>query len=71
MDDVIDRIMNSAMAEKLPQVSGQNEYIREKVKGYIEALSSAGRRDADQLTEYGLAYLRNLFEGPDARYTGC
>jgi len=30
-----------------------------------------GHRDADELTYYGLAYLRSLHEGPDPRYTGC
>jgi hypothetical protein len=34
-------------------------------------LSSAGHRDAEELTFYGLAYLRILHEGPYPRYTGC
>jgi hypothetical protein len=28
-------------------------------------------RDTEELTLYGLAYLRILHEGPDPRYTGC
>jgi hypothetical protein len=44
---------------------------REKIAGYLEKLSSAGQNDARVLAEYGLAYLKELHEGPDRRYTGC
>ena len=37
----------------------------------LEKLSSAGHRDVEELTYYGLAYLRILHEGPDPRYSGC
>jgi hypothetical protein len=47
------------------------EEIRVKVSQYLEKLSSAGHSDAEELTFYGLAYLRILHEGPDPRYTGC
>ena len=47
------------------------EEIRAKVGQYLEKLSSAGRRDIEELTNYGLAYLRILREGPDPRYSGC
>ena len=53
------------------QLSFGREEIRMKVGQYLEKLSSAGHRDADELTIYGLAYLRILHEGPDPRYTGC
>jgi hypothetical protein len=42
-----------------------------KVGEYLEKLSSAGHSDIEELTFYGLAYLRILHEGPDPRYTGC
>jgi hypothetical protein len=37
----------------------------------IESLASAGQRDAEQLAIYGLAYLTELHEGADPRFTGC
>jgi hypothetical protein len=45
------------------------EASREKVSRYIETLASAGKTPG-QLTEYGLAYLKELHD-PDPRYTGC
>jgi hypothetical protein len=45
--------------------------IRAKISQYLEKLSSAGHGDAEELTFYGLAYLRILHEEPDPRYTGC
>jgi hypothetical protein len=70
MDDAVDRVM--ASYEKLPALErlGREE-IRVKVSQYLEKLSSAGHSDAEELTFYGLAYLRILHEGPDPRYTGC
>jgi len=70
MDDAVDRVM--ASFDRLPVLDclGREE-IRLKVGQYLEKLSSAGHRDPDELTYYGLAYLRILREGPDPRYTGC
>ena len=48
-----------AFYENLPAIEGLGlEEIRVKVGQYLEKLSSAGHRDADELTYYGLAYLR-------------
>jgi hypothetical protein len=47
------------------------EEIRVKVGQYLAKLSSAGHSETEELTYYGLAYLRILHEGPDPRYTGC
>jgi hypothetical protein len=44
---------------------------REKVIRYIDTLNSAGQRDTQVLAECGLAYLKELHEGPDRKYTGC
>jgi hypothetical protein len=44
---------------------------RQRISRYIESLGSAGQRDDEQLTIYGLAYLTELHEGPDPRFTGC
>jgi hypothetical protein len=70
MEEVIDRIMNS---EEINQFAGSYNRIEIKAKigSYIATLSSAGQRDPDRLTEYGLAYVRELQRGPDYRYTGC
>ena len=63
MEDIVDRVMNYYGIEPV-----RNIQSRDEVKA---TLSSAGQRDADQLIEYGVAYLRGLHEGPDSRYTGC
>jgi hypothetical protein len=43
---------------------------REKVMRYIGSLISAGQRDPLRLTEYARAYLKELHEGPDPRFSG-
>ena len=67
MDDVVERVM--ASYENWERL--EREEIRVKVGQYLEKLSSAGHRDVEALTDYGLAYLRILHEGPDPRYSGC
>jgi hypothetical protein len=70
MNDAVDRVMasydNSHALECL-----RREEIRMKVGQYLEKLSSAGHSGTEELTYYGMAYLRILNEGPDPRYTGC
>jgi len=67
MDDVVERVMASYETyERL-----ERKDTRIKVGQYLEKLVSAGHRDVEELTYYGLAYLRILHEGPDPRYTGC
>jgi hypothetical protein len=70
MKEVIDQIMNSKEINSLSDNQRRGE-IKAKVGSYIATLTSAGQRDPDRLTEYGLAYVRELYEGPDPRYTGC
>jgi hypothetical protein len=36
----------------------------------LENLASAGQRNDEQLTIYGLAYLTELLEGTDSRFAG-
>jgi hypothetical protein len=67
MDEAIDRIMNSSDIEPLLE----NQSREEIIGSFISMLSSTGRQDANQLTEYGLEYLRGLRNSPDSRYTGC
>ena len=63
MDDVVEGILRT--------YGSADARSREKIAGYLEKLSSAGQKDAHVLVEYGLAYLKELHEGPDRRYTGC
>ena len=67
MDDIVERVMTS-YGNYEPQ---GREDIRVKVGQYLENLASAGHRDVEELTYYGLAYLSNLREGPDPRYSNC
>jgi hypothetical protein len=70
MNDAVDRVMASYANLPVLDHLGREE-IRLKVGQYLEKLSSAGHSDVEELTYYGLAYLRILHEGPDPRYTGC
>ena len=44
---------------------------REKIARYIDKLTSAGLTDRHRLSEYVRAYLKELHEGPDPRFSGC
>jgi hypothetical protein len=70
MNEVVDRILNSYELMR-PLSAERVADSRQKVSRYFESLASAGQRDVKQLVEYGLAYLRELHEGPDPRFTGC
>ena len=67
MDHVVERVMTSC---ENYEHQGRED-IRAKVGQYLEKLASAGHRDVEELTYYGLAYLRILQEGPDPRYSNC
>ena len=69
MKEIVDRVMRSARTASMPDLS-QTE-LRNRVGSYVELLSSAGRRDPDELTDLGVAYLHGIIDGPDVRYTGC
>jgi glycerol-3-phosphate dehydrogenase len=70
MNDVVERILNTYQSMR-PLDAGQAADSRQKISRYIQTLSSAGQRDDEQLTVYGLAYLTELHAGPDPRFTGC
>ena len=70
VEEVVDQIMNSEEIKSLPDSRSRGE-IKTKIGNYIATLSSAGQRDPERLTEYGLAYARELHRGRDPRYTGC
>ena len=44
---------------------------RDRITSYLDKLMSAGQADPNQLTEYARAYLKEMYEGPDPRFTGC
>jgi hypothetical protein len=69
MKEIIDRVMRSAGTVSVTRLSQME--LRNRVGSYVELLSSAGRRDPDELTDLGLAYLHGIIDGPDPRYTGC
>ncbi|MFY9952816.1 hypothetical protein [Bradyrhizobium sp.] len=45
--------------------------FREKIARYIDKLTSAGLTGRHRLTGYVRAYLKELHEGPDPRFSGC
>jgi hypothetical protein len=70
MNDVVERILNTY--QSVSSLNAEQAAVsRQKISRYIESLAFAGRRDAGQLTIYGLAYLAELHEGHDSRFTGC
>ena len=64
MSEIVDSILRTSGRSDLDAQS------RAKVMRYLETLRSAGNRDEQQLTTFGLAYLDQLFN-PDPRYSGC
>jgi len=68
--DVVESILNTYHS-MCPLDAELTADSREKIARYIETLASAGQRDAELLTIYGLAYLTELREGQDPRFTGC
>ena len=70
MDDLVERILLTYQLFRNIDAD-RIEASREKITGYIEKLNGARQFDAHQLTMYGLAYLKELHEGTDSRFTGC
>jgi hypothetical protein len=63
MDDVVESVLRT--------YGSTDARSRKKIATYLQKLNSAGERNVDALAEYGLAYLKELHEGRDPRYTGC
>jgi hypothetical protein len=70
MKDVVDRILDTYELTR-PLDPARLSDSRLRITRYIESLASAGHSDAQQLAMYGLAYLTEMHEGPDPRFTGC
>jgi hypothetical protein len=69
MNEIVDRVLNTYELMGKLDASRRAE-SREKISAYIATLASAGQKDAQELAVYGLAYLKELHEGPDRRFTG-
>jgi hypothetical protein len=70
MKDVVDGILYTYQLMR-PLDPDQISDSRLKITRYIESLASAGQSDAQRLSMYGLAYLKELHDGRDPRFTGC
>ena len=69
MYDIVEMVLNTY--SKTCSIEHCRAVYSSKVSEYLGKLASAGKSDADELTTYGLVYLKELHEGPDTRYTGC
>ena len=70
MNDVIDRILSTYQLMR-PLDPDRVSDSRQRITRYIERLASAGQSDPQRLAVYGLAYLKELHEKRDPRFTGC
>ena len=70
MNDLVDRILSIYQLMR-PLDPDHVSDSRQRITRYIESLASAGQSDAQQLAVYGLAYLKELHEERDPRFTGC
>lgn len=70
MNDLVDRILSTYLLMR-PLDPDHVSDSRQRITRYIESLASAGQSDAQQLAVYGLAYLKELHEERDPRFTGC
>jgi hypothetical protein len=70
MNDLVDRILSIYQLMR-PLDPDRVSDSRQRITRYIESLASAGQSDAQQLAVYGLAYLKELHEERDHRFTGC
>ncbi len=70
MNAVVDRILATYTLIR-PLCPEQIGVSRQRISGYLEKLSAAGKTDKDELAVFGLAYLKELHEGPNPRFTGC
>jgi hypothetical protein len=68
MDEIVDLALHIyGLTRELDAARvAQSRVIR-----YINKLGAAGQNDTHQLAVYALAYLKELHEGPDPRFTGC
>ena len=69
MQEIIDRALRAyELGGKIS--SAQMAESRKRITSYINKLMSAGHKDPNQLTEFASAYLKEMHEGHDPRFTG-
>ena len=70
MNEIVDHVLdNYGLLRQLD--TEQLTASRDRVAQYILKLVSAGQNDPHQLIVYASAYLEELHEGRDPRFTGC
>jgi hypothetical protein len=70
MNEIVDRVLHTYKPTRELDADGISQ-TRAKVVQYIDKLASAGLKDPKRLTAYARAYLKELHEGRDTRFTGC
>jgi hypothetical protein len=70
MNEIVDQALKTYELTSLMD-DGQLAVSRERISSYVGKLMSAGQSDPDQLTEFARAYLKEMHEGRDPRFTGC
>lgn len=70
MNVVVDLILNEYQSIR-PLDAERLADSRLKIGKYLEVLRTAGQSDTKRLSMYGLAYLKEMHEGRDPRFTGC
>ena len=70
MTAIVDQVLKTFAASRGLELATLDE-SRTRVTSYIEKLSAAGQADSGELAVYGLAYLKDIYDGPEPRYTGC
>jgi hypothetical protein len=63
MDDVVEKALRT--------YGSTDAHSRVKITLYLQKLNGAGQSDRSALAEFGVAYLKEMHEGPDRRYSGC
>jgi len=70
VDDVIERVLTTYGFIRSLSPSDLAQ-ARERIGAYLAILWTAGQTDAHQLAVFGLAYLKEMHEGRDPRFSGC
>jgi hypothetical protein len=70
MNEIVDLVLSNYQLSGTLS-SAELAVCRARTARYIGTLMSAGQDDPQQLEEYARAYLRELHEGRDPRFTGC
>jgi len=66
MDVLVDKVLADYSCSRSIDV----DEARKKITLYFRTLSAARKLNERQLASFGLAYLRELYEGPDPEYSG-